>query len=342
MMYKTMLSYYQNINPNYRQEIHYNYVGNSGFWASDCSPLLCYRFATTTLTAQIPTETLSQSRRLCFIGKERDSETGFSYFGARYYDSDILMGWLSVDPLADKYPSLSPYAYCGWNPVRLVDPDGEDPRKPYFIRVATSKNVYNAIGYKLKHGGKLDIWENNSGLIFASVQSTNVNVDGFPVIRAKMFRPDGYSPYGEIKETTDFFVNAETWMDEPTIDFGDFTIKTTVKLLYSLINDATILFTGCTLAGTEVTQSEREDAFAGFALSAINGITKGIGLIRTSGKTGLDNYNDFVKKMGNYQGRSKKEMGILYQKNKELNKAVSTNKSMDKCLSIGSQFKEED
>ena len=59
-------------------------------------------------------------------GKERDSETGFSYFGARYYDSDILTGWLSVDPLADKYPSLSPYAYCGWNPVKLVDPDGRE------------------------------------------------------------------------------------------------------------------------------------------------------------------------------------------------------------------------
>ena len=62
-----------------------------------------------------------------FTGKERDSETGYSYFGARYYDSDILTGWLSVDPLADKYPSLSPYAYCAWNPVKLVDPDGEDP-----------------------------------------------------------------------------------------------------------------------------------------------------------------------------------------------------------------------
>ena len=61
-----------------------------------------------------------------FTGKERDSETGFSYFGARYYDSDILTGWLSVDPMADKYPSLSPYAYCAWNPVKLVDPDGED------------------------------------------------------------------------------------------------------------------------------------------------------------------------------------------------------------------------
>ncbi len=61
-----------------------------------------------------------------FTGKERDSETGFSYFGARYYDSDLMTGWLSVDPMADKYPSLSPYAYCGWNPIRLVDPDGED------------------------------------------------------------------------------------------------------------------------------------------------------------------------------------------------------------------------
>ena len=59
-----------------------------------------------------------------FTGKERDSETGFSYFGARYYDSDLMTGWLSVDPMADKYPGLSPYAYCAWNPVKLVDPDG--------------------------------------------------------------------------------------------------------------------------------------------------------------------------------------------------------------------------
>ena len=62
-----------------------------------------------------------------FTGKERDSETGFSYFGARYYDSDLMTSWLSVDPMADKYPGLSPYAYCGWNPVKLVDPNGETP-----------------------------------------------------------------------------------------------------------------------------------------------------------------------------------------------------------------------
>ncbi len=40
--------------------------------------------------------------------------------------SDLSI-WLSVDPMADKYPGVSPYTYCGDNPVRLVDPNGEFP-----------------------------------------------------------------------------------------------------------------------------------------------------------------------------------------------------------------------
>ena len=59
-------------------------------------------------------------------GKERDEETGYGYFGARYMDHELMTMWLSVDPMANKYPSISPYAYCAWNPVKLVDPDGED------------------------------------------------------------------------------------------------------------------------------------------------------------------------------------------------------------------------
>jgi len=65
----------------------------------------------------------SYSSRYTFSGKEKDTETDYGYFGARYYKSDISI-WLSVDPLADKYPSLSPYMYCAGNPVVLVDPDG--------------------------------------------------------------------------------------------------------------------------------------------------------------------------------------------------------------------------
>ena len=65
-----------------------------------------------------------------FTGKERDEETGYGYFGARYMDHELMTTWLSVDPMADKYPNIGPYAYCAWNPVKLVDPDGEDPIKP--------------------------------------------------------------------------------------------------------------------------------------------------------------------------------------------------------------------
>ena len=64
--------------------------------------------------------------RYTFTGKERDEETGYGYFCARYMDHDLMTLWLSVDPMADRYPSVSPYAYCAWNPVKLVDPKGEE------------------------------------------------------------------------------------------------------------------------------------------------------------------------------------------------------------------------
>lgn len=60
-----------------------------------------------------------------FSAKERDPETGLSYFGARYYNSDLSI-WLSVDPMSAKYPHQSNYVYCSNNPIKVVDPNGED------------------------------------------------------------------------------------------------------------------------------------------------------------------------------------------------------------------------
>ena len=61
--------------------------------------------------------------RYKFTAKELDNETSYTYFGARYYDTDLSI-WLSVDPMSDKYPSLSLYCYTADNPVVLVDPNG--------------------------------------------------------------------------------------------------------------------------------------------------------------------------------------------------------------------------
>ena len=60
--------------------------------------------------------------RFTFTGKERDAETGYYYHGARFNSSDI--GWLSVDPMSYKYPEITPYHYCHWNPIKLVDKFG--------------------------------------------------------------------------------------------------------------------------------------------------------------------------------------------------------------------------
>jgi RHS repeat-associated protein len=63
------------------------------------------------------------TNRYKFNGKELDEETGFYYYGARYYNPKFSI-WLSVDPLAEKYPNFNPYAYCYQNPVNFIDPTG--------------------------------------------------------------------------------------------------------------------------------------------------------------------------------------------------------------------------
>jgi RHS repeat-associated protein len=62
--------------------------------------------------------------RYKFTGKERDTETTYDYFGARYYDARIGR-WLQVDPLAEKYVESSPFNYSFNNPIRYYDPDGK-------------------------------------------------------------------------------------------------------------------------------------------------------------------------------------------------------------------------
>ena len=50
-------------------------------------------------------------------------QTGYSYFGARYYSPELSV-WLGIDPLADKAPGWTPYRYGFNNPTRFIDPTG--------------------------------------------------------------------------------------------------------------------------------------------------------------------------------------------------------------------------
>ena len=60
-----------------------------------------------------------------YNGKELDTKNGLNWYdyGARHYDA-ALGRFVSVDPLAEKYLSTSPYGYCLNNPIMYIDPEG--------------------------------------------------------------------------------------------------------------------------------------------------------------------------------------------------------------------------
>ena len=63
--------------------------------------------------------------RFRFSGKELSAETGLYDFSARFLHTRFGR-FTTMDPLAEKYPGISPYSYCKGNPVNFVDPDGRD------------------------------------------------------------------------------------------------------------------------------------------------------------------------------------------------------------------------
>lgn len=42
------------------------------------------------------------------------------------YSAELSSRWLSIDPLAAKYPQVSPYVFVLNNPIKFIDPDGKD------------------------------------------------------------------------------------------------------------------------------------------------------------------------------------------------------------------------
>ena len=68
----------------------------------------------------------SSANRFKYNGKELQTVGGLGYldYGARLYDQS-LGRWFTTDPLSEKYYGLSPYVYCGNNPINAVDLCGD-------------------------------------------------------------------------------------------------------------------------------------------------------------------------------------------------------------------------
>ena len=114
--------------------------------------------------------------------------------------------WLSVDPLADKYPELSPYTYCNWNPIKYVDPDGKKiVVGTWYGRMFAELGVNNfekKVINQLEVLKRLDLEINNmitsledSPINFYIEYYTNKNNHYNPVDNTVGYDPDDYFRY---------------------------------------------------------------------------------------------------------------------------------------------------
>jgi len=88
--------------------------------------------------------------RFGFNGKEKTDEiygdgNGVD-FGARIYDPR-LGRWMSVDPLAGKFPDASPYNFANNNPLYFIDPNGKSGQPNHVQRGMDKQEEYEKKGY---------------------------------------------------------------------------------------------------------------------------------------------------------------------------------------------------
>jgi RHS repeat-associated protein len=117
-----------------------------------------------------------------FNGKELDEETGLYYYGARYYNPRESV-WLSVDPIAEKYPNVSPYAYTFQNPVRYTDPTGmkaewhEDKDNKNVLVKDKGDNAKTLKEYVNKNYKNAKLNDKAAENLYNSIENERVNLD---------------------------------------------------------------------------------------------------------------------------------------------------------------------
>jgi RHS repeat-associated protein len=98
----------------------------------------------------------ADSYRYGFNGMEKENavnEDGYD-FGARLYNS-WNGRWMSMDPLAGKYPFVSTYAYVANSPIMFIDPDGERIRG---VKLNTVTGQYEFSKSAIKRGTDVYIY----------------------------------------------------------------------------------------------------------------------------------------------------------------------------------------
>jgi RHS repeat-associated protein len=106
-----------------------------------------------------------------YNGKELDRTKSLNLYdyGARQYDP-LLARWHVVDPMAEKYYSISPYVYCLNNPIIYIDPNG---RKVYVVG-SEKDDVISQLQHRVGRDIKLGIDE--EGRMYYNLKDSNIKL----------------------------------------------------------------------------------------------------------------------------------------------------------------------
>ena len=149
-------------NPQVRYQLE-NHLGSASMEVNASGALISYEeyfpYGGTSFVAGKNLAEVSL-KRYRYSGKERDSVTGFYYYGMRYY-APWIGRWLSVDP-AGTVDGLNLYAFVRGNPLSKLDPTGMSRENPHdeqhLLReqsTAPSRAAPTPLDMHLKHGQKV-------------------------------------------------------------------------------------------------------------------------------------------------------------------------------------------
>ena len=118
-------------------------------------------------------------QRYKYNGKELNRMHGLDWYdyGARHYDAAIG-SWPTMDPLAEKYYSISPYAYCGDNPIKFVDLQG----KEIWIYYIDNNGQLQSFQYNV--GMQCDVNNSVAQTIVSNLNTMYMNESGSQVMDA--------------------------------------------------------------------------------------------------------------------------------------------------------------
>ena len=234
-----------------------------------------------------------------YNGKELDTMHGLNTYdyGARQFNP-ILARWDRMDPLCEKYYSISPYAYCGNNPVKRIDPNGldwyqdengylqwdSDLNADNWQEILSEKCLYlGTTAYSFEHVSGIAYFGNENGVLspyrpFGEEGVVVTGTDLSHTLKAELFGNSGSVSSGMYAQPNFDAIGFEGGFN---VHLGSFDYSYGLGII---VRDNQRLIYGVIYSGAEISKPT-------FSIGLFGNIT---------GYVNKDNYSD----MNNYMGQS--------------------------------------